>query len=309
MADGEVVKKELSVAPPAMALMGSDFATCYALAGKLAIEAGKLIERFQLFKLLPTKGGVKKHYILEAWQAIATPLGITVEIVYVEEIKDGFRAKAEVFRADGVKIGGATGSCRRTEENWKDKSDNQIESMAETRAAAKALRLILQWIPRMADAKLPQNSTDAKPKKETVAAPPPAPAGSGPNPPAATSAKPEAKPEEKKTAPDEAATARQKLFAVISLIEKDKAKGKAIYKALTGLEKAHDLDVKGLTSLTSALYEVKNGIAAIIPFENGRSAIIRKTDNVVLFGTVPPKNVMPTSGPMPEKVAASEEPF
>lgn len=306
MADAEAVKKELSVAPPAMALVGTDFATCYALAGKLAIEAGKLIERFQLFKMLPTKGGMKKHYILEAWQAIATPLGITTEIVYVEEIKDGFRAKAEVFRADGAKIGGATGSCRRTEENWKDKSDNQIESMAETRAAAKALRLILQWIPRMADAKLPQNAPEAKPKKDVAA--PPAPAGSGPNPPAA-SAKPETKPEEKKTekaALDEAATARQKLFAVISLIEKDKAKGKAIYKALTGLDKAHDLDVKGLTSLTSALYEVKNGIAAIIPFENGRSAIIRKTDNVVLFGAVPDKKVLPSA---PDPTPSSEDPF
>lgn len=289
------VKKELSVAPPAMALVGTDFRTCYELAGKLAIEAGKLIERFQLFKMLPTKGGMKKHYILEAWQAIATPLGITVEISYVEDIKDGFRAKADVFRGDGVKIGGATGSCRRTEENWKDKSDNQIESMAETRAAAKALRLILQWIPRMADAKLPQNAPEAKPKKDV------APAVAEPQkttpPPPESEKKPDSKPDDKKPAapPDEAATARQRLFAVIALIEKDKVKGKAIYKSLTGLEKAHDLDVKGLVSLTSALYEVKNGIAAIIPFENGRSAIIRKTDNVVLFGTVPDKKVMPVA--------------
>lgn len=281
-------KKELTVAPPAMALMGTDFATCYTLAAKLAIEAGKLIERFQLFKMLPTKSGMKRHYILEAWQAIATPLGITVEVSYVEEIKDGFRAKADVFRGDGVKIGGATGSCRRTEENWKDKSDNQLESMAETRAAAKALRLILQWIPRLADAKLPQNAPEVKPKKD-AAAPPvkdertTAPGGEPSKPKAEP--EPEKKPDAKKDVQpaDEAATARQRLFAVMSVVEKDKTKGKLLFQKLAGKEKAHDCSVAELASITTALHAVKDGLAMVWSGEK-QAGIIRKTDGVVLAG-------------------------
>lgn len=88
------------------------------------------------------------------WQTIARFYGITVGSEQTEEInKDGklagFKAKAIVYR-NGTLISSAEASCMRDEKNWMAKPEFQLRSMAQTRAAAKALRNVLGWVVELA---------------------------------------------------------------------------------------------------------------------------------------------------------------
>ncbi len=61
-----------------------------------------------------------------------------------------YQATVDLMTADGGIVGGATAICSKREEQWRDREDNQIASMAQTRAAAKAFRMTLGFIMPMA---------------------------------------------------------------------------------------------------------------------------------------------------------------
>lgn len=61
-----------------------------------------------------------------------------------------YRATVDLVMRDGGSAGGASAMCSRREEQWRDRDDNQIASMAQTRAAAKAYRMTLGFVMPMA---------------------------------------------------------------------------------------------------------------------------------------------------------------
>lgn len=86
---------------------------------------------------------------------------------------------------------------------------------------------------------------------------------------------------------DAAPTIRNRLFAVLKAVEKDAKKARALFTALTGKEKSHEVDDKVIESLVSALYRVKEGSAEV------RTAgtyiwIHDKPTDSALFGKRPP---------------------
>jgi len=100
-------------------------------------------------------GGVKDHLYYEAWNTIAEfygyalgaedsqPIGVASEKGQIV----GFTAKGYVRRkSDGVILSTADSSCMQDEANWKNKPNYQLRSMAQTRAASKAARMLLSWV-------------------------------------------------------------------------------------------------------------------------------------------------------------------
>ena len=83
-------------------------------------------------------------YEFEHWQVCAKFYHCSVRTFDAQPIEiggiPGFKARAEVFdEKTGIVVGGAEAYCLRDEPNWKTKPTFQLASMAQTRAASKAL--------------------------------------------------------------------------------------------------------------------------------------------------------------------------
>lgn len=61
----------------------------------------------------------------------------------------GWTAKMRAVK-DGVDLGWGQGICDRSEDNWAAKPDQQVQSMAQTRAQSKALGVPLRWTVKLA---------------------------------------------------------------------------------------------------------------------------------------------------------------
>lgn len=98
----------------------------------------------------------KKHVMLEGWTLLGSLTGVfPVELGEPEPIVDsngngGFRSHYEAQTINGAIIGGATAYCTRSEKRWKSADDYAIASMAQTRAAAKALKMPLGFVMSLA---------------------------------------------------------------------------------------------------------------------------------------------------------------
>jgi hypothetical protein len=127
------------------------------------------------------------HVNVEAWQTLATLLGLAVVPVWTRRVIDpltgqpekvafdvkertyhpkreggglkaertytveGFswEARVEVFK-DGVLIGAGEGMCGRTEGKWKEADDYAVRGMASTRATSRAIGAAARWIVTLA---------------------------------------------------------------------------------------------------------------------------------------------------------------
>lgn len=99
----------------------------------------------------------KRFLEFDDWQMIGAPYGITALIKSTSELYEttkgkkkfiGFLAKAAAIK-DNVEISTAEAECLLYEKNWSNKAYNQrfmIRSMAQTRAASKALSNVLRWV-------------------------------------------------------------------------------------------------------------------------------------------------------------------
>lgn len=93
-----------------------------------------------------------KQYIdFEAYQTIASFYGYSVGTewtmpIVVSDNIIGYSAKANVFNKEGRLVSSAESSCTKDEDNWKNKPDFQVRSMAQTRACVKALRNVFAWV-------------------------------------------------------------------------------------------------------------------------------------------------------------------
>lgn len=125
--------KEMVLADPEAQL---DFAK------RAASALTKVVEEAKAY--VDIKGN--KYLKFEGWQTLARFFGLSVGIENVEKLANGYQAKAVVYNREGQIVGSALAVCTREEKNWRDKPEFQLLSMAQTRAASKALRNILSWI-------------------------------------------------------------------------------------------------------------------------------------------------------------------
>ena len=119
---------------------------------KAADALVKLVKKAGLAKKF---GGEKEHLYVEAWEALgkfyrmsAKPLD--AQPVTVEGVA-GAKARAVIIDIDtGHEISGADAYCMRDEPNWRNKPFYQLASMAQIRAASKAFRMVLAFVPALA---------------------------------------------------------------------------------------------------------------------------------------------------------------
>lgn len=115
---------------------------------KMATQLNNVIRQGNLI----TRIGAGEHIQFEGWQTLGAFFGVTPKTERMEILKnekgDAFAVRAYVGLVDnfGNDVGGAEALCSRAERNWATKDWFQLESMAQTRAAAKALRMKYSWI-------------------------------------------------------------------------------------------------------------------------------------------------------------------
>lgn len=100
------------------------------------------------------KIGGKTYLEYGDWQTLGRFFGATAGTEWVRPIERkgaivGYEARAFVFQ-HGDTISAAEASCFREERNWRNRDEYAIKSMAQTRAAAKALRNAFGWVAELA---------------------------------------------------------------------------------------------------------------------------------------------------------------
>jgi len=119
---------------------------------KAADALVKLVKKAGLAKKF---GGEKEHLFVEAWEALGkfyrmSAKPIDAVPIMVEGIA-GAKARAVIIDIDtGHEISGADAYCMRDEPNWRNRPFYQLASMAQTRAASKAFRMVLAFVPALA---------------------------------------------------------------------------------------------------------------------------------------------------------------
>ena len=116
--------------------------------------ATALSEVLRSQKLLVTIGK-RDHVKIEGWTLLGSMLGVfPVEDGEAEPIEvngvAGFKATVKAVTRDGAEVGRATAYCMRDEPNWKGRDTFALASMAQTRAASKALRMVLGFVVSLA---------------------------------------------------------------------------------------------------------------------------------------------------------------
>lgn len=91
------------------------------------------------------------------WQTLARFFGATAAVEWTKPITDGpkvlgYEARATVLH-QGMVISSAEAMCMRSEANWRSRDEFMLRSMAQTRAAAKALRNAYGWVAELAGMK------------------------------------------------------------------------------------------------------------------------------------------------------------
>lgn len=106
----------------------------------------KVIEDKQLYSTI----NGRKHVRIEGWTTCGALVGVFAVPVWTKPVDGGWEARVEARTMSGEVVGAADAECLREEKNWSDRDDFALRSMAQTRAASKALRLPLGWIVTLA---------------------------------------------------------------------------------------------------------------------------------------------------------------
>lgn len=92
----------------------------------------------------------RKHVRIEGWTTLGSLTGVFAVPVWTRPVADGWEARVEARTMSGALVGAAEAECLRTERTWSTRDDYALRSMAQTRAASKALRLPLGFIMQLA---------------------------------------------------------------------------------------------------------------------------------------------------------------
>jgi hypothetical protein len=117
-------------------------------ARRIANALAPIIERQGLYVTISGK----RYVLHEGWTTLGAMVGL---FAYVTETRptperDGWEARVEIRRLDGTVLSAAEAECRRDEPHWQDRPSYALRSMAQTRASAKAHRLLLGWVMTLA---------------------------------------------------------------------------------------------------------------------------------------------------------------
>ena len=99
---------------------------------------------------LTSKISGKEYVLVEGWTLLGTMLGVFPVCSWTRPMEDGWEARVEARTLSGAIVGAAEAQCRRSETNWAVREDFALRSMAQTRATAKALRLPLGYVAKLA---------------------------------------------------------------------------------------------------------------------------------------------------------------
>lgn len=92
-----------------------------------------------------------KNYVrVEGWTLLGSMLGVFPVLEWTRPIEKGWMARVEARTLNGQLVGAAEAQCTKDERNWKSRDDYAIQSMAQTRATAKALRIPLGFVMELA---------------------------------------------------------------------------------------------------------------------------------------------------------------
>ena len=99
----------------------------------------------------------REHVTIQGWTLLGSMLGVFPVTAWCRSVESGsvrgWEARVEARTLGGAVVGAAEAQCMEDEPNWgtrERKTDNQRRSMAQTRAASKALRLPLGFIMSLA---------------------------------------------------------------------------------------------------------------------------------------------------------------
>lgn len=106
---------------------------------------------------LYTKISGRNHVRVEGWTLLGSMVGVFAVPVWSRPVPEdwrdrgldgpeGWQARVEARTINGQIVGAATASCMRSESNWASRDEYALESMAQTRATSKALRLPLGFV-------------------------------------------------------------------------------------------------------------------------------------------------------------------
>lgn len=87
---------------------------------------------------------------IEGWTTLGSMLGVTPVGVWTRKLENGWEAKVNAQTLDGRVIGSAEAMCVKDEARWKNADEYAIRSMAQTRAASKALASVLRFVVTLA---------------------------------------------------------------------------------------------------------------------------------------------------------------
>lgn len=156
-----------------------------------ARQAAAELQKVVAQKKRPVIINNEQYLEFEDWQTVAKFYGVTAKIRSTQYVQYGdavgFEATADaVHIKTGQAISTAESMCLNDESKWKDRDLFQLKSMAQTRAAAKALRNVFAWVvvlagynPTPAEDMTGTETVNGKQPIQQPKAKGPAPAGNG----------------------------------------------------------------------------------------------------------------------------------
>jgi hypothetical protein len=144
-------------------------------AAKVARQVAKYLKQFlrEHSDQIWQNGTGEKFGKIEAWQFAANCYGLSPIIRDTKTLFDidgqelGFHAYAYVIDHNGLTVGAAEAICLREEPDWRDAPSHQLLSMAQTRAAGKAMRLKIAFVMALAGLQgTPAEEMSAAPRTE-----------------------------------------------------------------------------------------------------------------------------------------------
>lgn len=123
-----------------------------------AIKAANALMRAVSQKKKPVMIRGEQYLEYGDWQVLGRFYGATASVAWSKKLTNeegkfiGYEARAEVLH-NGVIISAAEAMCMKEERNWKDRDEFMLRSMAQTRAASKALRNAYGWVAELAGMK------------------------------------------------------------------------------------------------------------------------------------------------------------
>lgn len=93
------------------------------------------------------------HRQTTTWKSVTDEQGRTKKVKTVEVERPGagaWEARAEARLLDGRVVGAVEAECSYDEETWRTRDSHALRSMAQTRAQAKALRMALSYVVKLA---------------------------------------------------------------------------------------------------------------------------------------------------------------